>query len=819
MKFGQYELLERVAVGGMAEVFRGRVVGAEGFEKWVAIKRILPEFARDDRFISMLLSEARIHSALSHRNIVQIHDLGTSEDGEYFIVLEYVEGHDLRAVIEAATALGVQIPDSIALHIADELAQALHFAHELRDSDGQPLGIIHRDVSPSNVLISNSGEVKLSDFGIAKRRRENSVVGSLKGNLVYMSPEQARRAPLDRRTDVFSLGAVLFEMLVGTKIREMTDEVNGFRQASSGVVRSARELRPDIPPAYEALLARALEADPARRFPDAASFGAAIRELQRGSDSPVGPADLQELIELLNPPRRARSPVDLSRVIRLGPEFRLNPAAETPPVRRDSEPHVVLAPATTRGLAARLRATAGSQAAPASANGASEARAPGNGAGPRNGRTTLHGPGTPALTPPVPSAAAPPTAPLPTPVARAPRAPFRTGSGGAGLARSSSPPPPPGRRTTPPPSDGSTPMPAPSGFATARALSALNAVGETPAPSARAPAASSASPSGPTSTMFSEDVEMTPPPGGGVSGQAGAAGAVPEEAATPPPRSGAHPLTGWAAPPTVLPPTRAPRAAVGVPATALSPALAHEDFGGRMNAYPPAFADAAPTSEILRDAPTKAGFGRRASWVVLALALVAAGGAVVHFKVVPLEVLAVWMRPAQLSLDSDPPGASVSLDGRELSGITPFTVEVRRDRTPHLLEFRRAGSMPGQTTVRFDRTVPLAASVTLEAEPPLPPPAEPPVAAVASPPPVEAAIPTAPPPETAAPSASADGQIARHTKISKKGSKLARLKAAKAARRSKLARSKVDRSTKARSKSRRSGKGAAHGAESSGELF
>src|SRR5450432_694037 len=110
MKFGQYELLERVAVGGMAEVFRGRVVGAEGFEKWVAIKRILPEFARDDRFISMLLSEARIHSALSHRNVVQIHDLGTSEDGEYFIVLEYVEGHDLRAIIEAATALGVQIP-------------------------------------------------------------------------------------------------------------------------------------------------------------------------------------------------------------------------------------------------------------------------------------------------------------------------------------------------------------------------------------------------------------------------------------------------------------------------------------------------------------------------------------------------------------------------------------------------------------------------------------------------------------------------------------------------------------------------------------
>src|SRR3982751_6890141 len=120
MKFGQYELLEQIAVGGMSEVFKGRVVAAEGFEKLVAIKRILPDLAEDERFVKMLLTEARIHSALSHRNIVQIHDLGISEDGEYFIVLEYVEGHDLRAVMEAATELGVQIPDALSLHIAAE---------------------------------------------------------------------------------------------------------------------------------------------------------------------------------------------------------------------------------------------------------------------------------------------------------------------------------------------------------------------------------------------------------------------------------------------------------------------------------------------------------------------------------------------------------------------------------------------------------------------------------------------------------------------------------------------------------------------------
>ena len=185
MKFGQYELLEQIAVGGMAEVFKGRVVAAEGFEKLVAIKRILPDLAEDERFVKMLLTEARIHSALSHRNIVQIHDLGISEQGEYFIVLEFVEGYDLRVITDQLHAAGEIIPEALSLHIAGEIAQALSFAHELRGADGKPLGLVHRDVTPSNILISFAGEVKLSDFGLAKRRSDHSVVGSLKGNLAY----------------------------------------------------------------------------------------------------------------------------------------------------------------------------------------------------------------------------------------------------------------------------------------------------------------------------------------------------------------------------------------------------------------------------------------------------------------------------------------------------------------------------------------------------------------------------------------------------------------------------------------------------------
>ncbi|HTA21258.1 MAG TPA: serine/threonine-protein kinase [Polyangia bacterium] len=321
MKFGQYELRELIAVGGMAEVYKGRVVGAEGFEKLVAIKRILPDLAEDERFVKMLLTEARIHAGLSHRNIVQIHDLGISEDGEYSIVLEYVEGYDLRMILDQLHEANEIVPEALSLHIAYELAQGLHFAHELRGADGQPLGLVHRDVSPSNVLISLSGEIKLSDFGLAKRRHDRSVVGSLKGNLAYMSPEQARQSELDRRTDVFSLGAVLFEMLTGQRLREIKDEVAAWNQVASGQMASLRAVRPDLPDSFERLLARALAPEPEGRIADAAMFGTAIRAVLAQMNTPVGATDLQQLLSTLHPARRPRALVpERSKVIRLGPE-------------------------------------------------------------------------------------------------------------------------------------------------------------------------------------------------------------------------------------------------------------------------------------------------------------------------------------------------------------------------------------------------------------------------------------------------------------------------------------------------------------------
>jgi serine/threonine-protein kinase len=329
MRFGQYELLGRIAVGGMAEIYRGRAVGDEGFEKPVAIKRILPAYAGDAGFTSMLVTEARIHASLSHKNIVQIHDLGISEEGEYFIVLEYVDGRDLGALLDmlsrtpSPSGRTLRLSDAVALYIMIELGEGTHFAHELRGPDGQPLGLVHRDISPSNVLISYAGEVKLSDFGLAKRRTDHSVMGSLKGKLAYMSPEQARGSTLDRRSDVFALGAVLFEMLTGRRLREITDDVEGWRQVASGLVPAVRPFRPDLSPALERVLTAALAPDPRDRFQDARALVAAARDALTGvSRSPTSEeTELQALLKTLLPPGTPRPPTAPSKVIRLVSKF------------------------------------------------------------------------------------------------------------------------------------------------------------------------------------------------------------------------------------------------------------------------------------------------------------------------------------------------------------------------------------------------------------------------------------------------------------------------------------------------------------------
>ena len=216
--FGRFELLDRIGIGGMAEVWRARVAGVGGFEKILVVKKILPAFAQNKTFVDMLLAEARLCAVLQHANIVQTYENGEI-DGNYYIAMEYVAGPDLFKVLSRSTQVQIRIPTELCLFIAAETAKGLHYAHNAKDHYGRPLHIIHRDVSPSNIIISEAGEVKVMDFGVARatpggQPADNATrSGVLKGKLGYMSPEQVTGQPFDHRSDIFSLGIILYESL------------------------------------------------------------------------------------------------------------------------------------------------------------------------------------------------------------------------------------------------------------------------------------------------------------------------------------------------------------------------------------------------------------------------------------------------------------------------------------------------------------------------------------------------------------------------------------------------------------------------------
>ncbi|MCC7534886.1 MAG: protein kinase [Deltaproteobacteria bacterium] len=304
LRFGAYELLDRLGEGGMAEVWRARSRGVAGFEKIVVIKRVLPALAQNAGFVELLVREAKIAAKLSHANIVQIFDLG-EEAGTYFIAMEHVHGRDLGAVCSRIAHDPPAMSLSLRLHVIAEVAQGLDYAHRRRGDDGRPLNIVHRDVSPQNVLISYEGEVKLTDFGIARAEAEelgrDEDAGVLRGKYAYMSPEQARGEELDRRSDVFALGIVLFELLTGTRL---------FRGKTSAetlsLVREAFIPRPSsvatwLPSAVDPIVLRALAVERDRRYATAGELGAAIHELLRASATPTGAPELAALLHRLFP--------------------------------------------------------------------------------------------------------------------------------------------------------------------------------------------------------------------------------------------------------------------------------------------------------------------------------------------------------------------------------------------------------------------------------------------------------------------------------------------------------------------------------------
>jgi serine/threonine protein kinase len=298
--FGPYRLLDRVAVGGMAEVFKAKRAGVEGFEKVVAVKRILPHLGDNKEFTDMFVDEAKMVAGLTHPNIVQIFDLGRIEKS-YYIAMEFVHGRDLRTILRRAREKGLRMPLDLSLRVVSQVSSALEYAHRKKDERGRPMEIVHRDVSPQNILISFEGDVKLADFGIAKAATKASSTdrGALRGKLLYMSPEQAWGRPIDRRSDVFSLGIVLYEMVTETKpFIGAGTEMTILELVRQCVVTAPREVNPRVPEALDRVIMRALARDPDERYQDAGEMQRGIERILR-ERPPVTTRDIARFLELL----------------------------------------------------------------------------------------------------------------------------------------------------------------------------------------------------------------------------------------------------------------------------------------------------------------------------------------------------------------------------------------------------------------------------------------------------------------------------------------------------------------------------------------
>jgi len=300
--FGPYTLLRRLAVGGMAEVYVAKARGIGGFEKLVAIKVIHPRYSEDDHFVTMLVDEAKLSVLLTHVNIAQTFDLGCNEE-TYYIVMELVEGADAYKLLKRAAERPAKIPIDIAAYVGAEMCQGLDYAHRKRDVTGASLRIVHRDISPQNVLISFAGEVKIVDFGIAKAalRSGNTEVGVIKGKYYYMSPEQAWADPVDARSDIFSTGIVLHELLTGKMVYEEDNLPNLLARVRKAEIPPPSRLRPEVPPELDEIVMKALAKYPEERYATAHDFGQALTQFLYGYLPSFTPARLAGMMYQLFP--------------------------------------------------------------------------------------------------------------------------------------------------------------------------------------------------------------------------------------------------------------------------------------------------------------------------------------------------------------------------------------------------------------------------------------------------------------------------------------------------------------------------------------
>ena len=294
MQHGRYTVNRKLAEGGMAEIFLAKQHGSQGFEKPVVLKRIHAALYADEQFRNMLIDEAHISMGLMHNNIVQILDLGQA-GGRYFLVLELIEGWDLGRLIRRASDLNVTIPPELGLYVVAQVCRALGYAHSKLNAEGRPLGIVHRDVSPQNVLLSEQGDVKLADFGIAKarRKRESTDTGVVKGKIAFMSPEQALGQELDARSDLYSLGTLLYLLVLGRRPFEGATDLEVLLRVQKGELTPPAQLKPDLHPAVVAVIERAMQFDRNQRYGSADEMLADIEGALRSAFSGAGQTELK----------------------------------------------------------------------------------------------------------------------------------------------------------------------------------------------------------------------------------------------------------------------------------------------------------------------------------------------------------------------------------------------------------------------------------------------------------------------------------------------------------------------------------------------
>jgi len=297
----RYVVLEHLSEGGMGAIYVGKKLGAGGFEMEVVLKQLLPEFTQQEEFIDLFLREAKLSATLDHANIVHTIDLVTA-GGEYFIVMEYLPGGDLRTLIKRAKRRGKRFSPAAAIRICREVLSALAYAHVKRDFEGKPLKLIHRDVSPSNILVSYTGEVKLTDFGIAKAATHNSLFYKVKGKIGYMSPEQAKSEPLDHRSDLYSLAVCMYEVLTGERLFVHAGLTTSAEEIYSQPVPVLSKKVPGLPPDLDKIMQKALAINADDRFQTAGELNEALtRSAHRNGLLIAAPELSRELLEACGP--------------------------------------------------------------------------------------------------------------------------------------------------------------------------------------------------------------------------------------------------------------------------------------------------------------------------------------------------------------------------------------------------------------------------------------------------------------------------------------------------------------------------------------